>query len=363
MTVVFNPLLQFEGKQTWSLAKTFGSSIRKTCPVAAHSRLHVDVTDLDDMTKLYPKNSYKEYTLKSVSNNQLPTQRQFAIFDLRSMTEKAPNSSLNVGVKQNQIFKKPQFSSRKVVPVSLRSHTAGLGAYEGTIVVTITNALDETVRVTFMDVIPYFMRVYIHTLHIRQTSSNQELKPDRLNLSLSQEKTPTLIEFSLTLPPISEIQISYDFERAFLRWTDFKPDANKGVLLSSAMIEVSTRYLPVLEQLAIPLCSAREELESSPTTAVRNTTSEKPGANQTPEEMNIVISSDKLVRIYARPLLVILPTPDFSMPYNVLCLVCTVLVFAFGPIYNVAVRRPIVRRKKRRDDDTKEETGDNKKDQ
>lgn len=49
-------------------------------------------------------------------------------------------------------------------------------------------------------------------------------------------------------------------------------------------------------------------------------------------------SPTSLVRIYTESVLVSLPTPDFSMPYNVICLVCTVVAIAFGSIHNVTTR-------------------------
>ena len=33
-----------------------------------------------------------------------------------------------------------------------------------------------------------------------------------------------------------------------------------------------------------------------------------------------------------------LPTPDFSMPYNVICLTCTVIALAFGPLANITTK-------------------------
>ena len=33
-----------------------------------------------------------------------------------------------------------------------------------------------------------------------------------------------------------------------------------------------------------------------------------------------------------------MPTPDFSMPYNVICFVCTVIAIAFGSIFNLTTR-------------------------
>ena len=44
-------------------------------------------------------------------------------------------------------------------------------------------------------------------------------------------------------------------------------------------------------------------------------------------------------QIYTENLLVSAPTPDFSMPYNVICLACTVVAIAFGSIHNLTTRR------------------------
>jgi hypothetical protein len=44
------------------------------------------------------------------------------------------------------------------------------------------------------------------------------------------------------------------------------------------------------------------------------------------------------MRVYTEPLLVNLPTPDFSMPYNVICLTCTVMAVGYGSLYNLLTR-------------------------
>lgn len=41
-------------------------------------------------------------------------------------------------------------------------------------------------------------------------------------------------------------------------------------------------------------------------------------------------------------LLLSLPTPDFSMPYNVIILSSTVIALAFGSVFNLLVRRFVV---------------------
>ena len=50
-----------------------------------------------------------------------------------------------------------------------------------------------------------------------------------------------------------------------------------------------------------------------------------------------------MVRIHTESLLLSLPTPDFSMPYNVICLACTVMAIAFGSIHNLTTRRLVAR--------------------
>lgn len=45
------------------------------------------------------------------------------------------------------------------------------------------------------------------------------------------------------------------------------------------------------------------------------------------------------LRLHTESLLVSLPTPDFSMPYNVICLACTVVAIAFGSLHNLTTRR------------------------
>ena len=44
------------------------------------------------------------------------------------------------------------------------------------------------------------------------------------------------------------------------------------------------------------------------------------------------------LRLHTESLVVSLPTPDFSMPYNVICLACTVVAIAFGSLHNLSTR-------------------------
>ncbi len=61
----------------------------------------------------------------------------------------------------------------------------------------------------------------------------------------------------------------------------------------------------------------------------------------------MVTSTDyQLVQIYSETLRKDLPLPDFSMPYNVICLTCTVLAIAFGSLHNFTTRKFVFTEKK-----------------
>ena len=46
------------------------------------------------------------------------------------------------------------------------------------------------------------------------------------------------LEMSFTLPPRSVTKVSLQFERAFLKWTEYPPDANHGFYINSAVISL-----------------------------------------------------------------------------------------------------------------------------
>ncbi|KAG1508849.1 hypothetical protein G6F45_012231 [Rhizopus arrhizus] len=103
-------------------------------------------------------------------------------------------------------------------------------------------------------------------------------------------KRPSTIECEMLLPPDSIVTMTMDFDKVFLKYTEHRPDANRGFDVGSAVL-----------------------------------TTKDPEQN--------------LMRIYTDTLLVVLPTPDFSMPYNVITLTCTVIALFFGSLFNLLIPR------------------------
>lgn len=97
-----------------------------------------------------------------------------------------------------------------------------------------------------------------------------------------------------------------------MKWTEYPPDANHGHYIGSAIV---TALLPVAKNYTtIPVEGYLFE---------HSFNASRPSY---------------FIQIHTESLLLSLPTPDFSMPYNVICLTCTVIALAFGPIHSVTTK-------------------------
>lgn len=118
-------------------------------------------------------------------------------------------------------------------------------------------------------------------------------------------KKAYMFELLINLPANSTTTIRFDVEKLFLKWTEYPPDANFGFYIPSATITAVIPDAPVD-------CTIQNLKEGY-----------------------------GVVRLQTEKLIVLLPTPDFSMPYNVICLACTVVALAFGSWYSMSTKTMI----------------------
>ena len=121
---------------------------------------------------------------------------------------------------------------------------------------------------------------------------------------------PALLQAVLTLPPRSTLQLTMDVAKPFLRYTEHQPDAQRGWDLPPAVLA--------------PFAFGGGAAEGNGTSAA--------GA----------AAVGRATRMYTPALLVDLATPDFSMPYNVIIMSCTLIALIFGSIFNYLTRRFVV---------------------
>ena len=199
----------------------------------------------------------------------------------------------------------PQTFSNIFQPLLYASRSfTGHGQERGGVQTLLTNpSTSSSIDFVYFETLPWFMKPYLHTLAARlstsSTSSPEIIKETFYRPALDRRRG-TQLELLMSVPAESTVILTYDFDKAILRYTEYPPDANRGFDVAPAVI----RLLPVSGNASRSSVDGQSE-----------------------------------VYIRTSSLLLPLPTPDFSMPYNVIILTSTVMALAFGMIFNLLVRR------------------------
>ncbi|KAH3672245.1 hypothetical protein WICMUC_004340 [Wickerhamomyces mucosus] len=165
----------------------------------------------------------------------------------------------------------------------------GYGQDKGGSRTVFRNPYDKPVRLIYLETLPWFMRAYMHTLSIAGGEIDDVVESIYYLPEIDRQR-PTHIEFELLIPKNSTIALSYSFDKSLLLYAEYPPDANHGFSIEPGVIQVIE-----------------------------------------PEKYQFRTS----------PALLTLPTPDFSMPYNVIILTSTLIAYAFSSIYNLLTKRVI----------------------
>ncbi len=127
-------------------------------------------------------------------------------------------------------------------------------------------------------------------------------------------RSPGNLEIVLRLPPSSTATVSVSAERSFLSFTDFPSDAARGTDIAAP---AGAFYY--------------SDLDSG----------ESPGNVDAMVELLVDMDPDGIVYA-AAGMLVPVAWPDFSMPYNVICISCTLPMMVFGAVASGSISNPVV---------------------
>ncbi|KAL5150530.1 GPI transamidase component PIG-T [Glycine soja] len=165
-----------------------------------------------------------------------------------------------------------------------------------------------------LQIVPWYVKVYYHTLQLVVDESPQALTDfvERMRVSPSEDKvSPWVMEMILQFPcEMKSAVLSIVFDKGFLHIDEYPPDVNQGFDIPSAII-------------SFPDFHAGLQLSNK-------SRSKSPLLSKL-QEKSLLLS-------YTELLLVPLMTPDFSMPYNVITISCTVFALYFGSLLNVLRR-------------------------
>jgi GPI-anchor transamidase subunit T len=285
---VFDPVRRSPDRQRdWSLPSLFDRKITRTCPVARSSVVRVGLP-----TDNVP------YAL-SPGSHVVNEEKGMAVFDVKTA------SPLEIGMVWpfERAFVPPLNSSppplsqgQKMPPVRISRKLTTSSQAHGMLSIALQNVLDEEVQLLYAETMPWLVTFYMHTLKVSFDGIQRQDLMRVLEYVPSSDGRPTLLQASLSIPPNGTLRIDVKVEKAFLKYTDHMPDAQRGWDLPPAVFKLHLN------------------------------------------------GTDRQGRayVYTPALLVDLATPDFSMPYNVIIMSSTLIALTFGNIFNLLTRHFVV---------------------
>ncbi|GLJ51684.1 hypothetical protein SUGI_1098370 [Cryptomeria japonica] len=334
---------------SWSIRSLFGRELVGKCLIAKSSSVFLElertlVQNLESSREdngnpsLLSDTNYPSFNLNAVPDRVL---KETAPLKSRSgigassivflfMVDKYNKSHpLNVGL----IWKVPVNWSSLQAPFHASRFLMGSGNARGSIVISlkasesqqelwegddssVSSSLHDCSRsLLVFQVVPWYVRLYFHTLQVFM-DGQPKLVWDvvkKIHISPAEDrKSPGMMEIKLEIPcNTSSSVLIVNFDKGFLRIDEYPPDANQGFDLPSTHIS-----FPDFQT---------------------NRWYSKEKASKSSSLLEFLYKSS--VQLYTEVLLVPLATPDFSMPYNVITLTCTVLALYFGSLLNVLRRR------------------------
>ncbi|RTG89225.1 phosphatidylinositol glycan, class T [Schistosoma bovis] len=279
----------------WSIRSILGSEFKGFCDAANTSRVFI-LASYEDMN-IPLDNKLKvdcldNRVLAAYSTKDLST--QFISFPFKTSGKKSS----------------PEHSPL----VSATKHITGSGSVRGGVKVFLTSRADFNLKIVYFDLIPWYTQVFFSSLKIYgldpKTQNKTEITPNWLAVkpSLARKRMGS-IELVITLPAFNQLIITYQFRKVLQRWNEFPPDANHGFFVPAATVS----YVLNSEQIYY--------LNKTKHTAFHNLNLPN-WASSYNQFFNTTHSApqDDFVRLHTPVSLVTMPTPDFSMPFNVLCL-------------------------------------------
>jgi GPI-anchor transamidase subunit T len=280
--------LEKSSESAWTLNQVFGRPIKGNCPITGE-------TAPDSTTICLNVPLERTIDIETEPPNT-PVIKEIHEDGSLTCFKPPPETHLDIVLAEQDLSSIAPLTTPRLH--AFRSIT-GYGQEHGVIQATIVNPSTESLDVLYLESLPWYMKPYLHTLRssLNPPSNVTTIKETFYRPALDRHRG-THLELQLTIPPQSTLSLTYDFEKAILRYTEYPPDANRGFDVAPAVIRVLA------------------------------------GPNDTdPETLR------RGIYIRTTSLLLPLPTPDFSMPYNVIILTSTVMALGFGSIFNLLVRR------------------------
>ncbi|XVF21368.1 hypothetical protein REPUB_Repub12eG0084400 [Reevesia pubescens] len=330
---------------SWSLSSIFGKQVSGRCVLAKSSNVYLllDRGVVAELKHLHEENekSAEGLTSESFWNNpsfELSANPNRIFIEKNSLHGKSSSVLYKFQVEKYSEFEPFDLGLTWKIPVVWLCQQAplhasrflmGSGNERGAITISLkstqlsegfmgANTNDERceLRVNVFQVVPWYVKVYFHSVQVFVDQEPKALSDiiEKIHVSPSKDKvSPGVMEVVLKLPcRVNSAALTIEFDKGFLHIDEYPPDANQGFDIPSAIISFPNFHASMI---------FLEDGSLNKSTLLSKFQEKSP------------------VMSYTEVLLVPLTTPDFSMPYNVITITCTVFALYFGSLLNVLRRR------------------------
>jgi GPI-anchor transamidase subunit T len=215
--------------QFWSLSEIFGRPMFGNCPLEEGEGNIVEPVciDVPNDRLVYTSGGAHERKDKSGFSRcyQTPPDAEFELI----LPQTAQDGTVQTG---------PSVVPREEPLLYAERTFTGHGQERGGVQTVLTNpSLTEAVEFVYLESLPWFMKLYLHTLDAKLVPSADAWIEAQDKEDMIQEiyyrpsldrRRGTQLEVRMKVPAASTVVLSYDFEKAILRYTEYPPDANRG---------------------------------------------------------------------------------------------------------------------------------------
>ncbi|VDL29293.1 unnamed protein product [Hymenolepis diminuta] len=276
-------LMNNNSVEPWSLTGLLGGQISRACQVADRSEIIILQSQPD--LNLSPQ-------IEPLSLNNWDKNRVLAVYS------PANQYVSDLIITSLPDVKRLYSATISQDSVSVMKYATGKGDIDGGVKIELCNNLNFPVHVVLLDSAPWHAEMLFSSLLVTESTEGSESQtaviPDRVIFTPSvHRERMSLLELLLKLPSRKCVTVSYAIKKILMHWNEYLPDANHGIYLPAAT---------VIFQL-------------SPEQLNRHRASRSP--------VSWELALPPWASTYA----------EFLMPFNALCLVCSVVALLFGAIH------------------------------
>lgn len=209
--------------------------------------------------------------------------------------------------------------------VSAHQFVTGYGQVSGGLVLEARSRAAVPVRVRVAQTLPCYLRPYLAARRATLDGAPAAVRTavhHRARAGALHARVDAVAVTAATLPPRAVLRLELYFEMALLPIPEQPPEAERGRDLPAAVVDVAVPLSPSLNSNS----SSESDKEAAEAAMAAALFGPFAGVRRAVVDGEAVLVHTQ----YTEGLLVATPWPDFSMPYNVVCLTVTVFGLFFG---------------------------------